>query len=366
MKMVVLSIFCLMVVARGIVLGLSAEDAQARAQEKAKTAMATQKTEPFQLVVNMRDGSRLIGVLTVELLSVKTPYARIDLPLKRITIIEFVDEHNNVKITCANEDVVQGTLDMSSIDLKTSFNKVTLQVKDIVRIETHGGGAGPGLVGLMRQGLILYYPFDKDEGATVTDQSGHECNGTLDGARWSNNGAVGGCLSFQGEGGYVSFAAKDFPFNRKPRTMSAWVYQNTIKPRHYVVGYGACNQNAEWRMSLNEFTPGQFSVETYACGWHSSASLAAKKWYHLAVVYDGAGAPKFYVNGESRPVAGTWGSPSVATREGEGRIGERGNCERGHTFDGKVDEVMIWERMLSGAEIRSLYGRRIGRLNDTE
>lgn len=346
------------VIAIGVLIDTSVagppEDARARAQETMKSAVAPQ----LQLVVELRDGSRVIGVPSIESLPVRTSFAKVTLPLKQITTVEFGEDRQIAKVNCANGDIIQGSLDINAISLKTSFNTVSLQPKDIVRITVQGGTGASTLIGPIKKGLVLYYSFDKDEGKAVTDQSGKGSDGENHGSKWTSRGAVGGALSFEGEGESVSFPFNDFPLGRSPRTLAAWVYQDNLDHRHYVVGYGACSRGDEYRLSLNEFSRGQISIETYMGGWHAGATLSAKKWYHLAVTFDGDGVPKFYINGEVSQAHG-WMSPAINTRSGEGTIGDRGNCERGHTFEGRIDEVMIWDRALNGSEIKSLVSRRI-------
>jgi hypothetical protein len=52
--------------------------------------------------------------------------------------------------------------------------------------------------GNLWQGLQLYYPFDQDEGDTVTDQSGTGNHATVAGAQWVAAGRYGGGYHFSG------------------------------------------------------------------------------------------------------------------------------------------------------------------------
>src|ERR1043166_630080 len=70
------------------------EDARARAQETMKSAVAPQ----LQLVVELRDGSRVIGVPSIESLPVRTSFAKVSLPLKQITTVEFGEDRQTAKV----------------------------------------------------------------------------------------------------------------------------------------------------------------------------------------------------------------------------------------------------------------------------
>jgi len=165
---------------------------------------------------------------------------------------------------------------------------------------------------------------------------------------------------FDGVNDYMTFSTTGFSTGSQSATMSVWVYEeNLTTNRYYVLGYGACSDNREFRISLNEFSPGQFSLETYGSGWHSNATLSANTWYHLAVTYNGKGNPLFYVNGVLQGSGGTWGSPEVNTASNGGAMGIRGNCGAGYSINGSIDDASIWSRALSNNEILKLYKKEI-------
>ena len=77
-------------------------------------------------------------------------------------------------------------------------------------------------------------------------------------------------------------------------------------------------------------------------------AIALNTWTHLAASYDGA-AFRLYVNGSqvtSRAVSG-----SVATSTSPLRLG--GNTIWGEYFAGVIDEVRIYNRALSAAEVQA-------------
>ena len=77
-------------------------------------------------------------------------------------------------------------------------------------------------------------------------------------------------------------------------------------------------------------------------------ALSVGTWTHLAVTYDGA-TLRVYRNGaQSASKAGTG---SIQTSTGALRIG--GNLVWGEFTDGRIDEVRVYNRVLSAAEITS-------------
>ncbi len=86
----------------------------------------------------------------------------------------------------------------------------------------------------------------------------------------------------------------------------------------------------------------------------SPVLLPVNEWSHLAATYDGT-TLRLYVNGlvvMSAPFTG-----NLATSTDPLRIG--GNSVYGEYFTGVIDEVRIYSRTLSAAEIRADMTRRI-------
>lgn len=78
------------------------------------------------------------------------------------------------------------------------------------------------------------------------------------------------------------------------------------------------------------------------------SQLAVNTWTHLAATYDGA-MLRLYVNGVQ--VASRAQTGSISVSSGSLRIG--GDNIWGEFFQGRVDEVRIYNRALSPAEIQT-------------
>lgn len=116
---------------------------------------------------------------------------------------------------------------------------------------------------------------------------------------------------------------------------------------------------------------------TYAHGWSTApfgfamwrgdnGTLPLEVWTHVAVTYDSssvANDPVLYVNGvaigltEFRSPSGVEGDDSAQTLTIGNRTGTQ-NVE----FDGQIDEVRVFDRILSLAEIVTLAGGYRGRM----
>jgi hypothetical protein len=81
---------------------------------------------------------------------------------------------------------------------------------------------------------------------------------------------------------------------------------------------------------------------------NGNAALPLNTWTHVAVTYDGT-TLRVFINGTQAGSAAVAGS--IAASTGALRIG--GNSVWGEYFNGLIDEVRIYNRALSAAEIQT-------------
>jgi hypothetical protein len=206
--------------------------------------------------------------------------------------------------------------------------------------------------------LVAAYAFDEGSGTTVADASGNAQNGTITGATWTSSGKYGYALSFNGSNSRVSIADSSLLDLTIGMTLEAWVYPS------------AAPNN--WKSIIIKEAPGFYVYALYISplrhpagiivingqeqGFEGSATLALNAWTHLAVTYDGT-VIRLYVNGTqagSQSVSG-----SITTSTGYLRIG--GNSVwGGEYFNGRIDDVRIYNRSLTAAEIQSDLSAPVG------
>lgn len=231
-------------------------------------------------------------------------------------------------------------------------NAVTVQ-----RVVNAGLGQACVVDRSFRPGLIAAYSFDEGSGTTVTDLSGNGHHGTISSATWTSAGKYGRALAFNGTNALVN--VPDAPALRLTTgmTLAAWVNPSTVLSSWRTVIYKG-NDN----YFLNAFSPssarpaggGIFSgTITEAYG---TSALTANSWTHLALTYDGASL-RLYVNGiQVRSVAR---SGNIATSSNPLQIGGDSRFY-GQWFAGLIDEVRIYNRSLSAAEIQEDMSTPLG------
>ena len=206
---------------------------------------------------------------------------------------------------------------------------------------------------------IIYYPFND---GTATDASGNNIDGSLNGPVFTTEGYESGSLDFDGSNDYISINTGTDLDNLNTLTVSAFVNFDTLKDSGIIGKYTNWGfyHYALWYQNNNLY----FQVGSVADGtWETKVSIptgiSTGNWYHIAGTYDGSNV-KLYINGVE--LAST---PETRSLSGSGLYGLcigniRYNCksiaanEVDGFFDGQIDQVMIYNRALTGSEIEEL------------
>ncbi len=201
-------------------------------------------------------------------------------------------------------------------------------------------------------GLIAAYGFNEGTGRVLTDLSGNGLHGTISGATWNTSGKYGRALNFDGVNDWVTINDSNALDLTSGMTLEAWIRPTTIDGWETVVfkersgGVAYALYGGGWADEPASYIT-RGGSETYI-GGHGSARLPLKSWSHVAATYDGT-TIRLYVNGTlagSQDAAG-----SIVASANVLRIG--GNSVWGEWFGGRIDELRIYNRVLSAAEIQS-------------
>jgi chitodextrinase len=207
-------------------------------------------------------------------------------------------------------------------------------------------------------GLVAAYAFSEGSGTTVADLSGNGNTGTISNAAWTSAGRNGNALTFNGSSSWVTVADAASLHLAGALTLEAWVRPTAAMGTSWRTVLMK-QQTAELAYAL--YANSDTSVPTviayiggeqYARG---TSQLALNTWTHLAGTYDGT-TLRMYVNGvqvSSRALSG-----NVVSSTGPLRIG--GNSVWGEYFAGVIDDVRVYNRALSSAEIQSDMNTPVG------
>ena len=226
---------------------------------------------------------------------------------------------------------------------------LTARARDAAGNQTTSAAVAATVANVAAGGLVAAYGFEEGAGSAVGDASGLGNAGTISGATWVTAGKYGKALSFNGTSSLVTVNDTAALHLTTAMTLEAWVRPSA---------------SASWRSVLLKETSNGLAYGLYASNASSRpagfihigadidatgpTAIALNAWTHLAASYDGA-AFRLYVNGSqvtSRAVSG-----SVATSTSPLRLG--GNTIWGEYFAGVIDEVRIYNRALSAAEVQA-------------
>ena len=216
---------------------------------------------------------------------------------------------------------------------------------------------GPG------SGLIGWWKFDEASGTVASDSSGNGNTGTAHGATWTQ-GNIGGdaALSFNGTNAYVDCGANTSLAGGSALTVSAWVKPSA--PDGYIAARrtNAAQSSMSWEVYLAGGNPAFTAMMSngpnpdYLLVSPTKITTNGSTWTHVAAMYSSASQTmQIYVNGQlagSVSAAGTIAAASMETLIGA--YLPNGTTPGGF-FSGVINDVRIYNRMLTAAEVQALY-----------
>ncbi|MCD4829079.1 MAG: hypothetical protein K8R90_06580 [Candidatus Cloacimonetes bacterium] len=227
------------------------------------------------------------------------------------------------------------------------------------------GNVGDGLLeysitGMDTTGLVAYYPFD----GNANDESGNEHIGSVNGAvlttdRFEN---VNKAYEFFGTDEYISVQDNNdfdlFSSIDSKATISTWVKLNVVSGEHTILTHKTTGIDTRWVLG-HYSAPGNgiffaiINAGTISYQLHNLEELNDTDWHHLALVKDGS-QYKIFIDGEI-----SFTGTSTATVNANGNLWMGVKCDTWPgDLNGKLDEVKLYNRALSGIEVRALYNQR--------
>ena len=196
--------------------------------------------------------------------------------------------------------------------------------------------------------------YDFEDGANDVGENGND--GVISGADCTISGVVGNACSFDGIDDRIEISASTSLNSWTNKiTVSAWVYMsdygggdsfNAIAGQREGCGVG------NWQL----YADGGASNEVYFSFWDTGSAnrvctsgtvLPLNTWKHVAATYDGSKI-SIYVDGS--PAAPCPFTQSMRATSLKTYIGDE-SCS--NDFNGKIDEVVIYNRVLSSEEIKA-------------
>lgn len=235
----------------------------------------------------------------------------------------------------------------------------------------------------LRVGLVAYWPFEEDASSgdvTAVDWTGRGNDLTSNNSVLSTTGKVGLGRDIIGANSeYLSRSSNtDLQFGDGAWTIACWVYVPSTPDQAsaFIIGKDTSGgREFNLTVTVAAATNGnKFSADIWQSngtrlipqGPVSVHASFVNRWYHVAIVHDGAGVVSGYQNGEL--FSGTNSFPTqtrgagltfnaTATPFNVGRRSFSGSPLHSTCI---VDELAKWSRALSAAEIATLWNNGNG------
>jgi hypothetical protein len=203
--------------------------------------------------------------------------------------------------------------------------------------------------------VIGMWLFDEGKGNLAEDSSGNDNDGELKGdTKWAA-GKLGEALEFDGADDTVEIPMSDsMDLPEGPITVVCWFMPDIDNRAMITRGTSRSTApNRNWDLFLRNqlvIWIGSAGAD-YLWSLEGATKLEMGTWHHVAGVWDGTTAKdgvKLYVNGKEDGTADASGT-NLAT-DFTVNIGGKGSW----AFDGVIDEVAVFKKALSEAEIQRI------------
>lgn len=216
----------------------------------------------------------------------------------------------------------------------------------------------------MRRKGVGYWSFDEGKGDIVKDISGNKNDGEIVGAEWVD-GKFGKALKFNGDDAYIEIPSETIGTGEQ-LTIELWV-----KPFDQTEGKFRCHKDiirsqchgggGFWGISTtdNFNSNNKFYIQigwiTGSDAWWrpAEATFTKDNWNYLVLVFDRTSEKSIlYCNGkEFVEATHTVGKLPITT-------GFRMANDCAGAFCGIIDEVKIYNKILSAEEVKAAYSRK--------
>jgi sulfatase modifying factor 1 len=205
----------------------------------------------------------------------------------------------------------------------------------------------------LQEGLLAYYPFN----GNAQDESGNGNHGTVQGANLAPDryGAARSAYHFlrSADAIYAKAGKNLYPHSRNIVTYTLWFKLNSLIEPHFL----SVNPGRNTKDGPNRFfvaaTDREISMATNSAHRFATTQFPLHTWQHMAVEYNYFNATaKAWHNGNllgNRSLE----VPSIPPLSQSLRIGSLGGNSKNP--DLLIDDIRIYNRALSEAEVKSLY-----------
>jgi len=298
----------------------------------------------FQLTIELRDGSRVIGKTPDENLGFHSAtLGDLKLSWSSIRSIEYASSTNTARLTATNGDTLAVHPSADTVRVETSYGKNEIPLKLVKSIKI---SAVPK-PGQLPDGLVALWSGEGNANDSVGSN-----NGTLTGSATINSAKVGQGFIFDGRNGSGVALGNPASLQLQDFTIEMWIKRGSDT----MVSYGSGG-----------------NVGLFGCGWGgylfgiaSNGELGFNKlgdvaalpgpfindtnFHHVALTKTGSEVV-FYLDGQAYPMPTYTTTFTFTSAIGFGYRPDN----QDNSFLGTLDEIAFFNRALTAAEIQAIY-----------
>lgn len=214
------------------------------------------------------------------------------------------------------------------------------------------------------EGLVAHFRFDETDGTTANNAVSAQPSGEYVGTSHPKRvpGVSGNAIYLDGSNGHLNCGNQFAPEHNSKLSFSCWFYTNETERKRVVL----CSKHDNTlRRGITIFL--DLINDSITCQWshyypdnwievNADIDGIQDQWHHLAVTYDGSSAGTgfaLYLDGKSLPTRVTADSLSESVANKKPLL--LGCREQRNFFDGAMDDVRIYNRMLHKEEVQRLF-----------
>ena len=215
----------------------------------------------------------------------------------------------------------------------------------------------PARFGSLRDGMLVRYGFDRVDSKSAKDDSGNGHEAELIGSPKQVDGVVGKALSFDGSTQHMRLKPAVL-IGKNTFSISFWARtkESRAGSRHWSnpTLFGQDEKDGgDMAVYTTRGRLGMFQGLGHYGRVTSDVVISGNKWHHIVVVCNPANTIRLYLDGEVLLSMRAGGRGLTGTAFALGAQGRPSTVKHHHRCE--ADELMIWDRPLSDAEIRGLY-----------
>lgn len=254
-------------------------------------------------------------------------------------------------------ELSQGTLTNTSV-INTGLATVELAGQEYSKQLTFNntGGALTDYQVLIDEGEVKYWKMDEASGTSVADSSGTGLSDTATGTTITT-GKWGNSRQFSGSSQFINVTNPNLRYNyNQSFTISTWVYKQANSVSYAAIIAQQASTSGYFTYALQEdgnqnicAVVGRYAVASYT----TCHAIPLTTWTHIVMTYS-ANTVTLYYNGE---FSGTAAYPGTVVNppNGTAYLGNDPASPSNRWWNGRIDEVRVYNRAFSAAEVNSLY-----------